>query len=89
MIFLSWLGLRFKQTNDLLKTFLVDGRLIETEVKSNNMNEPSRNKFPKTLNTYLFEYSIRRSRIFPIKQASRVEHETQAVKRVHFLQEIR
>ncbi|KOC60042.1 hypothetical protein WH47_09182 [Habropoda laboriosa] len=82
----SWLGHRFKQTNELLRTFLVEGHQIKTEdtvvEKSNVLNKRFR------LDRWLSEHSIHRSRVLPLSHPLNIKHESQSVKKVHLLQQI-
>lgn len=87
-----WLEFGFKQTNNLLKKFLVDGRQINMEGLDNEMAKdklvqviPTHRYFNKWISTY----STRRTRVVPLDKIPPVKHELQAVKRVHMIQEIR
>ncbi|XP_017795710.1 PREDICTED: putative gustatory receptor 28a [Habropoda laboriosa] len=86
-IYVYWLGHRFKQTNELLRTFLVEGHQIKTEdtvvEKSNVLNKRFR------LDRWLSEHSIHRSRVLPLSHPLNIKHESQSVKKVHLLQQIR
>ncbi|XP_076288155.1 uncharacterized protein LOC143212828 isoform X2 [Lasioglossum baleicum] len=89
LTYACWLKCSFKQTNELLKKFLVEGRQIKTGDLSNDTNEADRRNVQKYLNKWMPDHSLRRIRVAPLNKIPSVKHELQAVKKVHMLQEIR
>ncbi|XP_076621647.1 uncharacterized protein LOC143342050 [Colletes latitarsis] len=87
-----WLDLSFMGTNDLLRTFLVDDRQTNAKELHEYTIEPTRKRrrqFLGSSKVYLSEFCFQRLPIFPSNSASSLKHESQAVKQLHFLQEIR
>ncbi|XP_078039955.1 uncharacterized protein LOC144471607 [Augochlora pura] len=91
LTYVCWLRCSFKQTNDLLKKFLVDGHQIKTEDSCNDLakTKSSRTTVKTYINKWMPGYSVRRTRVVPLKKIPSVKNELQAVKKVHMLQQIR
>nr|XP_033332372.1 uncharacterized protein LOC117223889 [Megalopta genalis] len=91
LTYVCWLRCSFKQTNDLLRKFLVDGHQIKTEDTSNEITETKSNRAAvKTYQSkWMPDFSVRRTQVVPFKKIPSVKNELQSVKKVRMLQEIR
>ncbi|CAK9827725.1 Putative gustatory receptor 28a [Anthophora retusa] len=86
-IYVYWLGSRFKQTNELLRTFFVEGHQIETDDSILDASYNSSKRF--SLNRWLSEHSFHGSHVHPSHHSLNIKYESQSIKKVHLLQQIR
>ncbi|CAK9806700.1 Putative gustatory receptor 28a [Anthophora plagiata] len=86
-IYVYWLGNRFKQTNELLRTFLVEGHQIETDDSILDASHNLSKRF--SLNRWLSEHSFHGSHVYPSQHPLNIKYESQSIKKVHLLQQIR
>ncbi|XP_053996971.1 uncharacterized protein LOC128886288 [Hylaeus anthracinus] len=90
--YVYWLEMKYKQTNELVKAFFVDGHEIKTDVLKEYAIKPTRNHRRQALNNvkvYMSEYCFRRTRVFPLNEDPSLEHESQAARKVRMLGTIR
>ncbi|CAK9818999.1 Putative gustatory receptor 28b [Anthophora quadrimaculata] len=86
-IYVYWLGCRFKQTNELLRTFFVEGHQIETDDSILDTSYNLSKRF--SLNKWLSEHSFHGSHVHPSHHPLNIKYESQSIKKVHLLQQIR
>ncbi|XP_053973146.1 uncharacterized protein LOC128873544 [Hylaeus volcanicus] len=90
--YVYWLEMKYKQTNELVKAFFVDGHEIKTDVLKEYAIKPTRNHRRQALNNvkvYMSEYCFRRTRVFPLIEDPSLEHESQTARKVRMLGTIR